>query len=70
MSLGAQNKKTGPDAVGTTKNMSMRGKHEKGIGRPSVLPKTSPEAQNIKTGPDALNTAENEYGRAKQENGT
>jgi hypothetical protein len=33
-SLGAQNIKTGPVALGTTENMSGSAKHENGTGRP------------------------------------
>jgi hypothetical protein len=36
---GAENKKTGLEFFGTTKNESRSGKHENGIGRPRYRPK-------------------------------
>jgi hypothetical protein len=69
MSRGAQNLKTGPDALGTAENESGR-KTLKLDRIPSVPPKTSPGAQNMEMGPDALGTAENESERAKHENET
>jgi hypothetical protein len=79
-SPGAQNMKTGPNALGTVENMSSSGKQENGTRRPryrrkrdetpSVPPKMRPDAQNMKMRPDALGTAENESGHAKHENGT
>jgi hypothetical protein len=82
MSQGAQNMKTGPDALGTAENESERAKHENGTRHPryrgkrlweptpSIPLKISSSAQNMKTGPDALRTAKNESHRAKHEDGT
>jgi hypothetical protein len=70
MSPGAQNMKTGPDALGTAENDSGRTKYENGTRRPLYREKMSPGAKNLKTGPDALCTAENESGRVKHESGT
>jgi hypothetical protein len=67
MSQGAQNKKTGLDALGTVENdygCTKRGQ------TPSVWPKTSPREQNMKKGPDALGTAENMSRSRKHENRT
>jgi hypothetical protein len=69
MSLGAQNMKTEPDAVGTAENEFCCAKHEQDP-TPSVSPKTSPGAQNLKTGLDALDTYENMPENAKHENET
>jgi hypothetical protein len=49
-SPGAQNMKTGPDALGTAENMFGSGKHEKLNETPLVRPKTSKETQNMKMG--------------------
>jgi hypothetical protein len=80
-SPGAQNIKTGPDALGTVENIkTWRPRYckkwvwprqtLKRDPKPSVLSKTNPCAQNMKTGPDTLSTVENESGRVKYENGT
>jgi hypothetical protein len=64
MILGAQEMKTGPDALGIVENMSESGEHENGIGRTQYR-RIRVRAQNMKTGPDALVTAKNESGSTK-----
>jgi hypothetical protein len=64
MSPGAQNMRTGLDALGIAENKSERATHETGPDT-YVPPKTSRGAQNMKTGPDALGTDENESGRTR-----
>jgi hypothetical protein len=68
-SMGEQDMKMGPDALGTAKNESGSAKLENGTPTPSLAPKMSPGAQNLKTGPDAFGTAENDFGSTKHENG-
>jgi hypothetical protein len=71
MSPGAQNMKTGLDALGTSENESGRTKQENGTRRPPHRrKKMSIGAQNMKTETDALCTAENDSGRAKHEGET
>jgi hypothetical protein len=70
MSLGPQNMKTGPDALGTAKSVSESAKHGKRDMSASVPLKMSRGAQNMKTGSNALGTAENGSGCVKHENGT
>jgi hypothetical protein len=71
MSSGAQNMKTGLDALDTAENESGSAKHQNGTQYPlAVRPKMSSGVQNMKTVADALGTTENESGRAKHENGT
>jgi hypothetical protein len=65
-SSGAQNMKTGPDALSTAEKESGPAKLENGTRRPWY-----PDAVGTaKTIPGALCTAENEFGQEKQENGT
>jgi hypothetical protein len=51
---GAQNMKTGHDAVGTAENESGHAKHENGTWRPPYRRKRVRERKNMKTGADAL----------------
>jgi hypothetical protein len=69
MCPGAQNMKTGSNALGTTENELGAQKIKTGP-TPSVLPKMSSGAQNMETEPDDLGTAKNESERAKYQNGT
>jgi hypothetical protein len=55
-STGAQNMKTGLDALGTVEKESRSAKHENGTRRPRTA-EMIPGAQNMKTGLDALGTA-------------
>jgi hypothetical protein len=66
---GAQNKKTGPDIVGTAENGSGSAKHKKRDPTPLVPLKMRLGAQSMKTGPDAIGTAQNGSWSAKHENG-
>jgi hypothetical protein len=68
-STGAQNIKTGPEALGTAENETRSPKHEKGADTIGTA-ETSQGAQKKKTGPDALGTAENMSGSEKHGNGT
>jgi hypothetical protein len=69
MSPGAQDLKTGHDALGIAGKDSGRSKHEIKSRRPRYRRKRVREG-NMKSGADALSSAENEYGRAKHENWT
>jgi hypothetical protein len=66
--LGAQNLKTGPDALGTTEIGSESTKHENWTLAPSVPSKMGPGVQNMKNELVALGTAENESKSARREN--
>jgi hypothetical protein len=68
MSTGAQNMKTGTDALGNAEKEFERAMPKKS-STPPVQPKMSPGAQNMKKGPDALGTAENMSGSGKHEIG-
>jgi hypothetical protein len=48
MSLGAQNMKKGPDALGNVENESWSAKHENGIGRPQYRRKRVLERKTLK----------------------
>jgi hypothetical protein len=69
MSMGAQNMKTGPNALATAEKRVWVRKTLKRDPTPSLPSKMSPGTQNMKTEPNALGTAENKFGSAKHENG-
>jgi hypothetical protein len=69
MSPGAQNIKTGPDALGTVENESGCENMKAGPDALSTVENES-GSEKMKTGPDALITAENDSGSAKREKDT
>jgi hypothetical protein len=66
---GAQNLKTGPDAVGTAEYEFGRVKHENETRRPRYRRKMSPRAQNMKTEPNALGSAKTSSGSQNMKSG-
>jgi hypothetical protein len=69
MSMGTQNMKTGPNALGTLENEYGDTKHEIGTRRPRYRRNES-GSEKMKTGAYNHGTAENVSGSAKQGNGT